>query len=358
MTLASLPVPLRYPRGLCEPTTSTIIMGNGGILDAAGEYMAFFIQAPFDMAISHVNALHAFNLVGSPTADYRIETVDASGNPSGTLWATSTEKAGFTVAAGMNIQQLDAVASVSRGDEFFLMVRLAGGTSFQSTNIQGIGTNSENGRPYRVTNTTGSPLKSTGINYPILLGSNANTFYCIPNYLPVSGMGTINFNNTNGQMQGNRIKLPFKARCHGISFVGAASGSLGDYNAVLQDDSNNDLASKAVDGDSSNPSSVQRQEVIFDSPVTLEKDTWYRYGKEPTSATNTQLSQFNVSHTDHRAAMPSGADCYRSTRTSGTWTDDTDSIVMADLLLEPDDGAGSGSGGVTKAAMNAGVGLC
>ena len=75
--------------------------GNGGFIrgrpsiatrttmDASGDYDAIVLAAREAMTISHVG-FRTGAVAGSPTADVRIETVAATGLPSGTLWATNT----------------------------------------------------------------------------------------------------------------------------------------------------------------------------------------------------------------------------------------------------------------------------
>jgi hypothetical protein len=56
---------------------------------------------------------------GSPTIEVRIETLDASGLPSGTLWATNTNGTTGTVSSNTYVLwALTASASIAKGQMF------------------------------------------------------------------------------------------------------------------------------------------------------------------------------------------------------------------------------------------------
>ncbi len=65
------------------------------------------------------------------TADVRVETVDASGNPSGTLWATNTNGSqNFAASNTLYRTQLTADATVALGDLLIVMVQVPASRNF------------------------------------------------------------------------------------------------------------------------------------------------------------------------------------------------------------------------------------
>lgn len=342
MALQSLASPIIWPGLIARTSDSSIGTGNGGTLDAAGEYASVIFMADRDMVISHVGFSN-FSPTGSPTADLRIETVAATGLPSGTLWATNTNIVTGALSSGWNLFALTASATITKGQLFCFKIAYNSGTSFGVTNLSG--SFGATATPYRAMN-TGSPAKAGNANwFPMVFGSSATVFYPIIGAYPISGFTTTAFNNTSSAAKGNRFQVPFKCRVSGLLMTGVTASN-GDFNFMLQDDAGSELASSSVayDGDMQATNTAQ-QMLSFDNPVTLDPGTWYRTVKEPTTATNTALLQMNVPTSDYLTGMPGGSNFYASNRASGSWVDDTDSVFMMDLMIDQlDDGAGGGGG--------------
>lgn len=348
MTLVSLPSPIYWP-GNFGSTSGTPGITNGLVtVSAAGHYGAYVFCAKEDMTISHVG-FRAGTAVGSPTIEVRIETVDASGLPSGTLWATDTNGTTGTITSSSNVlQALTASASVARGQVFCVKLAYASGTSQQILQWSNVNYNFQSSLPYIVTN-TGTPTKGLmNTSFAaVSFGSSSTTFYQVPGASPGSSTTGGAFNNTNSARRGLRFTPPMSCRVCGLRWYN--SNSSGDYNVAIFNDAGTELSSSstAFDGDHNAASANGTIIAFFDNPVTLTAGTTYRVAVEPSSATNAHVSAFVLPSADYRGGTAAGTTAHYTTYASGSWTDTaTDTIPFMDILIDQiDDGAGTGGGG-------------
>lgn len=346
MTLVSLPSPILWP-GIAVTVAGAPTIAAGPTVDAAGEYIAYVFCAKEDMVVSHVG-FRAGTSTGSPTIEVRIETVDASGLPSGTLWATNTNGTTGTVSSNTNVlQALTASASITKGQVFCVKIAYASGTSQVIQVINNINTIPSASLPYIVTN-TGTPTKSAfGNNSSLVaLGSSSTTFYHVPGAYPLSAAGAGTFNNTNSAKRGLRFTPPMNCRVIGIRWFSASA--VGDYNAVIYSDAGSELSSSSTAFDGDYSGGIVATSVYFDNPVTLTAGTTYRAAIEPSSATNVNVSTITLPTVNYRTSSPAGTTAHYTTFATATWTDTaTDTLPLLDILIDQvDDGAGSGGGGV------------
>jgi hypothetical protein len=343
MALVSLPSPICWP-GITGALDTSIALFTTNTLTAAGHYAAFIFAAREDMAITHVGC-RIGTVAGSPTAEVRIETVDTSGLPSGTLWATNTNGTTGTITSDTNIlQALTATANITKGQVFCVMIKYASGTSIivQHTSLNNpVASN----LPYRVLN-TGTPTKGQLFDClpTIALGSSSTTFYHVPGTLPVASLTTNAFNNTNSAKRGLLFTPPMSCRAVGIRWH--QNNNAGNYNAVLYDSGGTELSSSstAYDGDHAISSVGGLSTVFFDNPVTLTAGTTYRIAIEPSSATNCNVSTIVLPSANYRGASPAGATANYTTFATATWTDTaTDTLPIMDVVIDQlDNGAGGG----------------
>ena len=125
------------------------------------------------------------------------------------------------------------------------------GTSVITQRITGVWAHNLN-VPYRVTNVTGSVVKTSPNNsISWALGSSTTTFYSFDNVAVVtSAITTNNFANTAaGDKRGLRFKVPFACRFKGVQWYNSTSA--GDFTVHLHDDAGGSLGSKAYEGDRS-----------------------------------------------------------------------------------------------------------
>ena len=333
--LVTLPQPIFWP-DLVAPQNAAFSIGAGNTLDASGEYSAQVFNADQAMTISHIG----FNPQASSSgvATVSIQTLDGSGNPSGTLWNAagggSTGTTGTLVAGTWALTELAATASITAGQEFAVVITYSSGTSFVvATHTSG--SRPQYNTPYRITNTTGAAAQSTSSGLILAVGSSATTFYPLRNTLPVLTVGATAFNNTNGACRAARFRMLFNCRVVGLRYF-AGNAATGNHNIVMMDDAGNELSSSStacvqINAFAGNCALVRH----FDNPVTITRNTWYRAVIEPNSATNFNLYSLALPSANYMSAMPGGADYHYATRSSGTWTDSATGTVPAiDLIID------------------------
>lgn len=348
MTLQTLGSPMLYP-GWVGIASSGPSVTTQDTLDAAGEYTAGIFRARETMAISHV-AFRVGTVSGSGTLDVRIETVSTTdGLPTGTLWATNTNVAGTTLTTtSWNIVALTATANIAAGDVFCVKLAYNSGTSVVIMRGAQLGRMVSPGFPYKVSN-TGTPTKGNiASSLALALGSSSSSFYNVIGCMPVTSVSTLNANTSTLSAHGLRFKVPFKCRCIGICHV-SQSATTGEYTYGLYDDAGSELSSSstAVDIDQQQPAAGHQVYRIFDNPVTLDPDTWYRAAIYPTTTTNHNTYGIDMAGVNYMSATPWGANAHYATRsTGGSWIDtDTDTQPLMDIIIDQlDDGVSSGGG--------------
>ncbi len=347
MTLVSLRMPISFPDVSLDPY-GVPAMAAAASLSNAAHYASYVFSAKEDMTISHVGFMPG--AVGSsPTIEVRIETVDASGLPSGTLFGTNTNAISATVLASTwTITALTASATITKGQVFCVKLKLNSGASCVIQHLNNAVQRMTRSFPYQVHN-TGSPAKAALVTTACLaLGSSATSFYALPGAMPIISYSAGAFNNTSSAKRGLRFVPNFNCRAIGVRFF--KTNSSGDCNVLLMSDAGTELSSSstAYDGDHAPISTRDMVEVYFDNTVTLTAGTAYRAVVEPSSATNTNISIVTLPSADYFSATAAGATTvaqYTSFATA-TWTDSTTELPFIEVLLDQiDNGAGSGGGG-------------
>lgn len=341
MSLQTLNTAIGWP-GINSGTAAAPAVASSIISDAGGEYSAVVLCAREAMAISHVG-FRVQTATGSPTADVRIETVDATtGLPTGTLWAANTNLVTGAISTGWNLFALTATANITKGQVFCYKTLYNSGTTLTLNLING---NSQGpcALPYAVQN-TGTPTKTIlTASHALALGSGAASFYHVRGLVPVSAIGGGTFNNTSSARRGLRFKVPFKCRAVGMRLW--PTTAVGDFNIAIFDDAGNELSSSstAFEGDCLLNAATAITDCYFDNAVTLAADTWYRAAIEPSSATNTNLTTYTMPSSSYAGALPGGANCHYTTYVASSWTDTaTDQIPLIDILIDQFDNGVSG----------------
>jgi len=350
MTLVTLRKPFLWP-GVTGKVTLQPSLGTTITLDGAGDHLSYVFAAREAMTITHIGFKPA-TATGSPTIDVRIETVGATGLPSGTLWGTNTNIVTGAIASNTyNQQALTASASISAGQVFAIKLAYASGTNLTFHQLGSITWESE-AFPYEVRQIAGSDAKAATLQTTLgcfSAWSSSTTPYFLEGMVPASAFANNSFNNTNSAKRGLKFTAPFNGRLIGVRFYHA--GQAGDFNVVLFDNGGTPAelgsTSTAYDGDVSGGANTGSLFCPFDNPVTIAAGTVYRAMVEPSSATNVNLSTLTVPGADYRNATPWGTDGHYTTFASAAW-DDTNTTVfpIMDLVFDQiDNGAGTGGSG-------------
>lgn len=329
-------------RRIVWPGYTDLVTGNNpsfgarANLSAGGNYFAYVEKAMENMTISHVG-IYLGAVTGSPVGDLRIETVDTSGLPTGTLWSTTTNISTGTLSSGWSVHALTSSASITRGDVFAVRLNYTSGTNIRVDDIT-----STVMLYHHVLNGTAS---AQGI-VPWGIGSSATSMYKLGGAWPISGLSSANTNNTDSARRGMLFQVPFKCRVVGCRYVMPASSS-GDFDVGIRDNAGTEVSSSLTTVDRSQLLQYGNQinEVMFDSSAELSIGTNYRLSFEPTSATNVTLYHVTVSDQAIRSGLPGGTACQLTTyTTSGGWVDSaTTTVPMIDLVIDQlDDGVSTG----------------
>lgn len=341
---------------------------GGLIMDAAGERCATIVRVPKSGTLSNVG-FKVKNVVAGPhTLDIRLETVDASGNPTGTLVSTGVETT-KSVSAGI---WYDAVLDTAwteangctRGTTFAIVFRVP--TS--GTPDVDIATYSDDaGRefPYSLTFAASVWTKSKG-GIMAALEYSDGSYEWIPGLWPFEILLSTSFNSTNTVNRvGNRFRLPFPCTVDGcwlwIDKDSAVTVKLlNDGDAPTATPLAEVTASDGPgDSDYRPGSSGGGFDVwMFDTAVDLTKDTWYRLVVEPEGSGNVTLYTGGVDGTVGDVLMdslPGGQDIHRTqwdTTPTASWTNATDRRVQMGLMISRlDDGVGGGGGSINRGIL-------
>lgn len=351
MALQSLNAASTYPRHQTASATAAAALGSLDSLTTAGTYptghrTVVVCTAPQDMVVSHVG-FKATTATGSPTAHIRIETVTAAtGINSGTLWAANTElDPTATVTTTFTLHALTASATITKGQQFAVVIHLKTGTALTVGNLANL--HQTVGMPYRITNISGSDVKAAYFGANICLGSSTSAFYWIDGFFPTASVSANSFNNTNSAKKCARFILPHKALAVGV--VDYQGTAVGDRVWRIEDDAGNELSSSstAFEGDISSALGSANQRLYFDNTVTLTAGVAYRLVMEPSSSTNCNFYTATLPNANYRTAWPGGTNWFYgtwSTAAGSVWVDTTtDQVPLIDLLtMQLDDGVSTG----------------
>jgi hypothetical protein len=285
--------PATEPNGLGVPSFTTTQL----LIDGTDESAGFCFQFP---ATGNVRKIFwgTRAVTTSATMDVRVETVDATGLPSGTLWGTNTNAArsGLTANTGY-LDTLTADAAVTRG-QFGAVVIKQPTASFGNCQVAAMGTAGATQRyPFCALNApSGTWTKVAGS--PILgLEYDTGAYYEIHGCLPV--MDTIGATTTSTGSTPDVSGLRFQVTTpQTFSDVWLWVDADGDFNINLvstayhQVNQTGILSSLTVSNKDAQTSPILLR--LRMPTYALVPGTWYRLIVEPTSATTIVIYEFNL----------------------------------------------------------------
>lgn len=336
MALVSLSAPFAYPYWFGSQSAMSISQQS---LSSSGNYVAGVFAAP---KTGNISAIGYFpGTVSSPSADVRLETVDSSGLPSGTLWGTNTNASHTPSASTWAWVTLTASAAVNKGDIICIKIARSSGTFqvnyWNPAPVIGF-------FPYGVFN-TGTPSRSTAC--PILAVKYDDNTYPFMFSFPLGNTGLAQAINsgTTPDEKGVKFTVPFACKVSGACFRYVAPSGSTTYTLKLYDGSDNVLASVLVDTDAQATINSTGQIVsLFNTDVQLSPGSTYRLTILPTDATNFNFFRAILDAATTREAWPHGTSWQATERTdAGSWTDtDTQMPLMSLMLSALDDGNSAG----------------
>jgi hypothetical protein len=354
MTLQAINPPILIP-GLVDYCHSNFF--NSLLIDAAAEKAAFITYAPKTGTISKVG-FRTGTVSAGDTLKISLQSVDASGNPDGTILASGDAYQTQAVADADDnkwfLATLVSGASVTKGDPISIVIEfnsyVAGNLNI-SAGARGIGVSqiyNIYADLYTTTWTKNAYLINAALEYSD--GSYASGFTH-----PMSALSSYSYNSgSTPDEYGDYFQIPFPCRAAGI--VAYVTLNQSSTFTLYDSDGTTVLASKQLLSAQRYGASYGLFWAFFDTPVNLLKDTWYRMTVVPNGTTNISLCYFSVDLAAQMDSYALGQKCYRTSRTdSGAWTQDTLTRVEVALIVDAfDDGAGAGGGLLTHPGMSGG----
>lgn len=283
-------------------------------------------------------------LLGSSASnvyDLRVETVDASGNPSGTLWAANTQKVGLTgYGAGTLLQvTLDAAVSVAKNDVIAVVLKP---TTYVGTSSWGGYSDGSPGDTLPVmtsTSNSGSTWSARSVSPALGLEYSDGSFPRTLNLWPVHSVNSAALNTTsNPRIAGNKITLPVGMRAVGMWFW---ADNDADVRLRLYD-SDGTTVLWTADFDKDLPYSLSAAlifTVYFPSAIELTAGQTYYLMVEGLGA-SVLLYDLQTYNADALAALNSGevasrVTCANNSPTSpASFTADTDKQALCGLIFD------------------------
>lgn len=319
------------------PTYST----TSFVIDAANEKGGVVYQAPKTGSVTHIWWRTGVVTTGA-TVNVRIETVGATGDPTGTPCGTQ----GTQVVADTDdnvdfFTPLGANCSVTRGTVYAILIENPA-ASFGNMQIVG---NSDRLAyfPYGLSYTTG--YGKGAVSVMAAMRYSDGTYGYVPGIDLFDSITSRTYNNgSTPDIWGNRFKFKTKKRVYGAYLHGDFDG---DFTVKIISstyaDGGGALASYAYDADYEGGATGLNSYVIFDQSVDIEPDTYYRIVVEPTTATNTTVYSVGYSSAPLSNAAPDAVEYHlTSSKTpsgDASWTNynnETDGygLALIGLIIE------------------------
>lgn len=332
LTVANMVIPGYMVRD--RPLSSSSLL-----MDAAGEMVAFMVQAPKTGSIRKVG-IKIGGVTTATDTDVRIETVDAAtGNPSGTLWAANTNvtlaSASITGLAFVTTGAFTADASVTKGDWLAVVIAPTGTPNYNIRVVSnGVGEDAMSITPYVKHKTAGTWASvATQLVPTCTLEYSDGTYAPMENVIPYSANTSTAFNSgSTPDERALRWSLPF---VHRVSGCWAELSIGGNFDIVFYDsDGTTALTTLSVDGDY-DPGLTGVAFYTFASSIECKSNTAYRLSLKPTSASNITAYQNGMSTNAQLGQFGGGTEFYLSTRTdAGAWTDTNTAKPYMGLIID------------------------
>lgn len=282
------------------------------LIDAAGERVGYLFQIPKTGTLTKVFVRTGTVTTGGDV-DVRIETIDTSGDPSGTLIDANASET-LTLAGGdddvWKTVTFSTSFAVTRGDFVALVLdRTTGSYNFVSVDTRWPGE-----FPHTALRTGGSWAHNT--RSPVFMFEYSDSSHpVIPDVFPVDDANTnqnVNSTTTPDEV-GLRFKFPFRVSIAGIRIV--VTGGNGVVR-LYDTDGSTVLASSDYDADLRIGSTDNYMLWLFASSVDLNANAFYRITIRPATASSTVVRRIDFDTVSFLDAMPGGQDW--------TWTEQTD----------------------------------
>lgn len=357
--LGEIPKFFGFARG--NVTAATVSIQAFMTFDASTDKAAWIGRIPKTGTITELLFHTGTVSTAGATFRMRIETVDASGLPSGTLLVANAEGTVVVGTSDDNAWQTVSInggtgVSVTKNQRCAIVLEVSSGTpntvgvTVAPDTIMAIGI-----FPYIVQRTAGAYAKSSSVLCAPFMINYGGTYQFTPGMCPVASVAATNVGN--GNERALRFRLPVPMQIIGVRAYIANQSAGADHRIVLYDATPTLIAeidpSTDLDGDhvvgATNDGLV---EYYFDQAYDLQANTTYYLSIYQKTANNLAVVDFTVDSAAHMAAAPGGAEFYLGTRSggSGTFSDTTTTrplihLIPSGVYDQNGDGSGGGGGG-------------
>lgn len=314
---------------------SSFALGNFG-LTSAGHKCALVFAAPKNGVIEELG-LMVGSVTSGATLDLRIETLDAAGDPSGTLVAGGAN-VNLAISTGdantWKTATIGTPPTVTRGQ---MLAYVADNTPVVGNlNLRNSGTIIQQQRGYGDVFTASWARQVTAPNFAVRYQDDTE-WARIPGVIPATNMGFASWNNNaNPDERGARIVAHLGCRIVGVwSFsVHVNATSTGDVKVYVNDDQRG--VSAAPGTQRSNTNSSGRTVHWLPEPVFCSKGDIVRATIKATDASNNVgFNTIDLPNAAVNGALDMGDDCiYTSRNNEGSWTDSSLTRPWIGLIVD------------------------
>jgi len=341
MTLVNVG-PIVLPGRGPNTTTGTTPGYSGVLIDAVGEKAAQIFQAPKTGLIRRIVCVTA-NITTGATLDARLETVNATGDPSGTLFGTNTN-ANLVLGSADDLifkesADFTADAVVTRGD--YLAAVIVWATPFVG-NISRWGSIPSFFFPYSDVFNTGAWVKNAALCAIGVKYSDGSYEWCGSDAFIEESVNTLSVSSALSPNQVGNSFTPAARMTLGGFWVQTNWVAGGDFDFVVYGpDGVTPLSTTAIDADKSLATAGPAQYLIT-TPIVLSAGVTYRLVVKP-GATALTVRERIFDNPAVLNMIELGTTFYKTSATNptglGSWTDDTSRrINMGLIITQIDDG--------------------
>lgn len=302
---------------------------------------AHIINIPKTGNLSHIG-FRTGAVTSAATLRVRVETLDSTGTPTGTLIDANATGSQASPATNTNYEvALAGNVAVTKNQRVAVVIDAPSGT----VNLQLTRLSAANyamlAIPY--TNFYNDVTWTKQATSPVLaLKYDDGTYPYLPSCFPPSSFSAITFNDTTVAFDeaGNKFTLPME--CRVVGFWSNLGTTTGLFTNKLYDASDNVIASQADTSAQTlfGGSAVKIERL--DTPVILQPDTIYRQTLDSTDNTNKTSRRLNFDSTAISEVMQGGADIqYTQRKGSGAWTDTPAARMFIGLIIDQINNLGS-----------------
>lgn len=299
-----------------RPST-TCIETTSGVINGAGDKVAFVIQVPTTGSIDSVDFLTGTVTTADDLVVSLQDVSTSTGDPDGTndqtatvtldaaddgVWKTATFNTARSVTAGQYVAVVIGVDTYVDADLTISLAHSAAGSA-----INGY-----------VDVSDGSAWTKQTAHGPLLALHYTTGYVAADAFLPLGACAAASLSSSGVDQAGIVFRTSRAVSVIGVIFVGDVDG---DFTVILYDGSNNVLASRSLVSSTRNSTGIGQVSIPF-AATSVEASRDYRLVVRADTAGFDTLLYTEVGSNARLAAYPLGTTAYYTQRTgAGAWTD-------------------------------------